>query len=94
MACVAAAEKPAAAGLEHPQKRQQLDDRTGPPLSHLEATAPPKPSGPVPLASTEAIPSGPSASLTEVIQAWPRLPQSIQTAITAIIHAALGSRAG
>ncbi len=94
MACVAATNKPAATGLERPQKRQQLDDHAGPPLSHLEATAPPKPSDPVSLASTAAIPGGPSGSLTDVIQAWPRLPQPIQTAITAIIHAALDSRAG
>jgi hypothetical protein len=47
----------------------------------------------VPLTAADGVPSGPSAPLDEIIQAWPRLPQPIQAAITAIIHTALGDPA-
>jgi hypothetical protein len=69
-----------------------MGDRIRAPMAQFTSTGVPEPTGTASSASVGAAPSGPNAPLTEVIQAWPRLSEPIQSAITAIIHAALGVR--
>jgi hypothetical protein len=94
IACVAATTKPAAAGHEHPQPRPDSGTLDRSTIAQFAAASQPSPAVAATRAAADGIPSGPSASLAEIIQAWPKLPQPIQTALTAIIHAALGNRAG
>jgi predicted RNA polymerase sigma factor len=94
MACVAATTKPSAAAHEHPQPRQESDAPDRSAIAQFAMASPPSPTVAAARAAADGMPSGPSASLAEIIQAWPKLSQPIQTAITAIIHAALGNCAG
>jgi hypothetical protein len=93
VAGTAVTKKSAASGQEHPQERRKAGTPDRSPVAPLVATGPLETAETVPLVPAEGIPSGPSAPLAEIIQAWPRLPQPVQAAITTIIHTALGDPA-
>jgi hypothetical protein len=85
--------KSAVSSQEQPQERRKTGVPDRSPVAPFVETGPQAMVETVPLTAADGVPSGPSAPLDEIIQAWPRLPQPIQAAITAIIHTALGDPA-
>lgn len=78
-----------AAGHECEKDREELTDRDDAPVAYSAATTPTvvaQPATPVPFDEPLATPN---VSLAEIIQAWPKLPGPIQTAITTIVRAAI-----
>ncbi len=83
------ARKCGAAGHECAKEREELAAGDGVPIAHSVATIPPAAAEPAAPASLDGPRNGSNAPLREIIQAWPKLPGPIQTAITTIVRAAM-----